>query len=96
MDFQICPCCGTEFEYDDATLSHAELRSAWIRNGAEWHSRVVHPPLGWNPSMQLILAGYSSELPRIIMTLRVKADANVEHVPLKTEFSGMQVGFVRS
>lgn len=27
---EICPCCGTQFGYDDAQASHAELRQAWL------------------------------------------------------------------
>src|ERR1017187_7282190 len=30
-NFTICPSCGTEFGYDDAFASHAELRAKWLR-----------------------------------------------------------------
>lgn len=43
-DFHICPCCGTEFGYDDAVLSHAELREEWIGAGSKWFSDYTHPP----------------------------------------------------
>jgi hypothetical protein len=33
--FTICPSCGTEFGYDDAFASHAELRAKWLQNGAQ-------------------------------------------------------------
>ena len=55
-DYHICPCCGTEFENDDADVSHAELRSAWIRNGAPWF--FGQPPRNWNPAQQLYDAGF--------------------------------------
>lgn len=32
-DYMICPQCGTEFGADDFTVSHAELRAAWIAAG---------------------------------------------------------------
>lgn len=55
-DYNICPSCGTEFEYHDAGRSHAELRQAWIARGAPWSSRHVAPPLNWNPLRQLGLS----------------------------------------
>jgi hypothetical protein len=52
-NYEICPSCGTEFGYQDATRSHLELRQRWLDSGAYWHSRVVQKPLGWNASDQL-------------------------------------------
>jgi len=52
-DYNICPCCGTEFGNDDAMLSHDQLRAQWLANGAGWF--FGNPPVGWNPYMQLIL-----------------------------------------
>lgn len=63
--FYICPCCGTEFGYDDATLSHPDLRREWINNGLEWFSDAINPPVGWNPIVQLIRAGYGRDLPAL-------------------------------
>src|SRR3954465_9513755 len=57
-EFTICPSCGTEFSYTDATATHEELRNAWIRSGMHWHSRRRNPPPGWNPALQLLRAGY--------------------------------------
>ncbi len=54
-NFNICPCCGTEFDLDDAFTTHAELRLKWIRNGARWWSQVESPPENWNPQVQLNL-----------------------------------------
>ncbi len=52
-DFTICPSCGTEFGYHDATTSMEELRQRWIRRGALWTSQVTPRPLNWNPWEQL-------------------------------------------
>jgi hypothetical protein len=49
----ICPCCGTEFDYHDATRSHSQLRYRWIGKGAEWFSRTTRPPRGWDWYKQL-------------------------------------------
>jgi hypothetical protein len=53
----ICPCCGTEFDYDDAVKSHAQLRSEWIARGARWFSVATQPPAGWDWLDQLYRAG---------------------------------------
>lgn len=55
----ICPCCGTEFGYDDNRKSHAELRRQWIMGGAHWFDGV--PPVNWDPNMQLYRAGKGFE-----------------------------------
>jgi hypothetical protein len=55
--YAICPSCGTEFEYHDFTLSHADLRRAWIENGPAWHSKRIAKPAGWDPWLQLMRAG---------------------------------------
>jgi hypothetical protein len=57
-DFNICPCCGTEFGYDDRRRSHEELRARWIANGAPWFSRATRRPAGWDAWSQLWRAGY--------------------------------------
>ena len=33
-DHSICPRCGTEFEYDDITLTFGELREEWESDGS--------------------------------------------------------------
>jgi hypothetical protein len=53
--YSICPCCGTEFGYDDATAKHAELRNAWIAAGMRWWSVSTLPPADWDPEVQLRL-----------------------------------------
>jgi hypothetical protein len=51
--FEICPCCGTEYGYQDAGRTHAELRQDWIEDGMAWWSCVRAAPDGWNPQEQL-------------------------------------------
>lgn len=55
--FDICPCCGTQFGYQDARTPHSELRKRWLDSGAHWHSKVVAQPENWNALDQLRLAG---------------------------------------
>jgi hypothetical protein len=56
IDYNICPCCGTEFGLDDVELTHAELRLRWLSNGALWFSDELRPQLTWNPFVQLAMA----------------------------------------
>jgi hypothetical protein len=55
VDYNICPCCGTEFEHDDEVRTHEQLRDYWVSSGAKWFFR--EPPLFWNPWQQLVAAG---------------------------------------
>jgi hypothetical protein len=52
-DWHICPCCGTEFGYEDVGRTYEQLRVAWFERGAHWWSPVEPPPVGWNPIEQL-------------------------------------------
>jgi hypothetical protein len=60
---EICPSCGTQFGYDDATGGDAarqqavyrELRERWKAAGCPWFSRGRSQPQGWNPEKQLEL-----------------------------------------
>lgn len=63
----ICPCCGTEFNYDDCTLTVEELRKEWVQNGAAWFHSEVGPPPKWNWFKQLSEAG--------LIATDVRADA---------------------
>lgn len=65
-DYNICPCCGTEFGNDDADLSHEELRTFWIANGANWFFGAQ--PVGWNPYLQLIQGNLMGDVPRVPVT----------------------------
>jgi len=58
QDFSICPSCGTEFGFDDAGITHEQLRKQWIYQLAPWFSNYRKPPAGWNPWTQLALGGY--------------------------------------
>ena len=58
--YEICPCCGIEFGYDDSSTTqkgrrtrHLELRAAWIAAGYPWWSTEQDPPTGWDPTVQL-------------------------------------------
>ena len=53
LNFTICPSCGTEFGYDDAFASHAQLRAQWLRNGPRWWSPVDPRPDNWDPYLQV-------------------------------------------
>jgi hypothetical protein len=53
LNFTICPSCGTEFGYDDAFASHAQLRLAWLRDGAQWWSPADARPDNWDPHLQV-------------------------------------------
>lgn len=58
-DHSICPCCGTHFAYDDATLEHSVLTARWIESGAKWRSkRYETEPIGWSAVEQLRNIGY--------------------------------------
>jgi hypothetical protein len=59
INHSICPCCGTEFGYQDRGRSYEELRSSWIDRGAQWWSPVDPLPTNWNPSTQLRRAGFN-------------------------------------
>lgn len=59
-DYNICPCCGTEFGNDDSLWTIQELRNKWVAAGAPWFFRTS--PLGWNPWAQLINAGYMASV----------------------------------
>ncbi len=52
-DYNICPCCGTEFGHHDINSPIPNLRVAWLRSGAKWWSTVDAPPPGWDPYVQL-------------------------------------------
>lgn len=51
--FDICPCCGCEFGYNDATSGARErYRTAWIRRGAAWFEPEARPYV-WDLRAQL-------------------------------------------
>lgn len=58
---EICPSCGIQFGYYDATPEGAEGRKAiytewrnrWIDEGFPWNGVSQEPPEGWDPIEQL-------------------------------------------
>lgn len=43
--FEICPCCGVEFGYEDNNvLSTRKFRKEWVANGKKWFSLNEKPP----------------------------------------------------
>ena len=59
-DNNICPSCGTEFDYHDHRYSHPQLRQRWIENGAHWWDLDTPKPLHWDPIAQLRNIGYEA------------------------------------
>lgn len=57
-DYQICGCCGTEFGYDDRSLTHEQLRDEWISKGFPWFDPEQAIPIDWDPVNQLGSAGF--------------------------------------
>jgi hypothetical protein len=60
-EFDICPCCGTEYGIDDFALSpedtsllHRQLRWQWVDNGAHWFDPGTPQPDGWNGIDQIL------------------------------------------
>ena len=44
----ICPCCGTEFGYDDDLgVTYAQLRARWVARGRPWFSVATMLTPGW-------------------------------------------------
>jgi hypothetical protein len=78
-DYNICPCCSTEFGSDDSAFSHRQLRDMWIANGANWFFGA--PPEHWNPWKQLIDAHVY--WPRDFNNLRFTNDAVVKRETIK-------------
>lgn len=52
-NYNICPCCGTEFGIHDVNASIQELRAVWLQNGCKWWSDSDAKPANWNPYQQL-------------------------------------------
>lgn len=67
VEGNICPCCGTEFGYDDFNTPFEELRRRWVERNAPWFSRHTPPPPGWDGIIQLSRAG-------LLLTIRTPAD----------------------
>ena len=60
----ICPCCGTEFGYDDDFgVTFLDLRNRWVAADTPWFSPVDEPPPMWDGILQLFLADYEFTWP---------------------------------
>ena len=57
--FEICPCCGFEFGFDDDDqhLTYEQARARWIAGGMQWWSPSRPAPASWNAAQQLARAG---------------------------------------
>lgn len=92
-DYNICPCCSTEFGNDDSAFSHDQLRKMWVATGANWF--FGRAPKQWNPWMQLIDAGLAAYIPEPFRRLRVESNA-VEPASIRVfgqEFARAFAGF---
>lgn len=74
-EYNICPCCGTEFGSDDAFLTHAQLRDRWVLNGAPWFFR--EPPANWSPWIQLLIGGHPESVPALTMHFAIQGNSTV-------------------
>ena len=52
--YEICPCCGFEFGFDDQSegVTHEDFRATWIAAGAERFDPQQKPD-GWDLEAQL-------------------------------------------
>ncbi len=51
--YDICPCCGGEFGYEDCTVeSTIDYRKQWIENGAKWFD-LKYKPEDWDLEKQM-------------------------------------------
>lgn len=58
--WEICPCCGTEFGYEDCTPASARRkRNQWILNGKKWFENKEKPAdWDWDRQFQNIPDSY--------------------------------------
>ena len=57
--FEICPCCGFEFGFDDDDqgVTYEQARKRWSGGGMQWWSPSRPAPAPWNATRQLAGAG---------------------------------------
>nr|WP_314499692.1 hypothetical protein [uncultured Chryseobacterium sp.] len=42
--YEICPCCGVEFGYEDYTIESTKMyREKWLEKGAKWFDKSEKP-----------------------------------------------------
>jgi hypothetical protein len=57
--FNICPCCGVEFGYEDITEEGmSNFRNKWIGSGGKWFNEKMRPE-NWDMKEQLKNIGVS-------------------------------------
>lgn len=103
-NYSICSSCGTEFGYDDFTLSHEELRRRWLAGGAKWWSNYVSPPPNWSPFRQLLrvtnpMAATDAQTHGETFTLPRNGHSSVEtqaHIPIWPTHRGETLRFSAS
>ncbi|EDY20430.1 GCN5-related N-acetyltransferase [Chthoniobacter flavus Ellin428] len=61
--FEICPCCGVEFGYDDAARGQTleQTRARWIAGGMKWWSTSRPEPKNWDATRQLARAASAND-----------------------------------
>lgn len=50
--YEVCPCCDTEFGFDNYKFSYSTLRTNWFKNGASF-KYLEDKPEDWNLENQL-------------------------------------------
>ena len=52
--FEICPCCGFEFGFDDDDrgVTYEQARARWIAGGMKWWSTSRPAPARWDAAQQ--------------------------------------------
>lgn len=80
MNFTICPCCGTEFDYDDYRTSFALLRTRWITRGCRWFSNAEPAPADWDANRQLLNLAFARK-PEVISDPRRRTTDVVNRSP---------------
>lgn len=51
--WEVCPCCGTEFGYEDCTLIGVRSqRNRWLASGAKWVDKTKAPD-DWSLEKQI-------------------------------------------
>jgi hypothetical protein len=58
--FEICPCCGFEFGFDDDDqgLTYEAARARWVAAGMKWWSTSRPSPANWKALDQFTRAGF--------------------------------------
>ncbi len=65
-DHYICPCCGTQFGYDDVNHTFRQLRNIWLQAGGQWFNPECSyclRDLRWNAWDHLDASGLPYDVP---------------------------------